>query len=67
MSPKTKVLKQDIIDAAFEIADSEGLREISVRKVASKLNCSVAPIYVNFDSSEGMINRIFKIKKADII
>ncbi len=54
MSPKIKVLKQEIIDAAFEIAASEGISALSVRKVAAMLGCSVAPIYVNFENAEDL-------------
>jgi len=62
MSPKTKVQKQEIIDAAFDIANEEGLREITVRKVANKLNCSVAPIYVNFVNAEELVDAV--VEKA---
>ena len=54
MSPKIKVLKQEIIDAAFTIASEEGFSALSVRKVAAMLDCSVAPIYVNFESVEDL-------------
>lgn len=48
MPPRTKFSKEAIIDAAFEIAKTEGIDSITVRKVADKLGSSIAPIYVNF-------------------
>ncbi|MGE6631626.1 TetR/AcrR family transcriptional regulator [Bacillus sp. NPDC077027] len=46
--PKTKFTKEAIIEAAFDIAKTEGIDRISVRKVADKLGSSIAPIYLNF-------------------
>lgn len=37
MPPRTKFSKEAIIDAAFEIAKTEGIDSISVRKVADQL------------------------------
>lgn len=48
MAPKKKFTKDQIIDAAFEIARVEGVNSITIRKVAEKLGGSIAPIYVNF-------------------
>lgn len=48
MAPKKKFTKDQIIDAAFEIARTEGIEFITIRKVAEKLGGSIAPIYVNF-------------------
>lgn len=48
MPPKTKFTKEQILDAAFEIANNEGFDGITIRKVADKLGASIAPIYVNF-------------------
>jgi len=48
MPPKNKFTKEAIVEAAFEIAKLEGIDQITIRKVAEKAGCSVAPIYVNF-------------------
>jgi len=67
MSPKTKFDKKSIIDAALEIAKEKGLKEITARSVAKKLKSSVAPIYVNFDSVdeliEAVVQRFFSISE----
>ena len=52
MPPKNKFTREEIVEAAFEIAKEEGLSKITARSVASRLNSSVAPIYVNFKTVE---------------
>ncbi|MCM3493216.1 TetR/AcrR family transcriptional regulator [Paenibacillus lactis] len=58
MAPKPKFTKQDIILAAFDIARAEGLNSVSIRKVADRLGCSIAPIYVNFADAEELLQRV---------
>lgn len=65
MAPKKKFSKEQIVDAAFEIARSEGLDSVTTRKVADKLGSSVAPIYVNFKEIDELIKEVIK-KVADI-
>jgi len=50
MPPKVKFTKEQVLDAAFEIANEEGFDSITIRKVADRLGSSIAPIYVNFKS-----------------
>lgn len=67
MGPKNKFSKEQIIDAAFEIAEAEGIDNITMRKIAEKLGSSVAPIYVNFKNTdeliEAVIERIIRISQ----
>ncbi|MEK4116612.1 TetR/AcrR family transcriptional regulator [Paenibacillus sp. FSL W8-0919] len=58
MAPKPKFTKQDIILAAFDIARADGLDSVSIRKVADRLGCSIAPIYVNFADAEELLQRV---------
>lgn len=58
MPPKNKFTKEQIIDAAFEIAKEEGMNGITIRKIASKLECSIAPIYVNFKEIDELKNAV---------
>ena len=60
MAPKNKFTKEEIIDAAFDIAKVDGLGAITVRKVAQKLNSSIAPIYVNFKDIDELIQEVMK-------
>ncbi len=58
MAPRKKFTKQDIINAAFEIAKIDGLDAITIRRVAEQLGSSIAPIYVNFDEVEELIQAV---------
>lgn len=62
MAPKQKYSKQDIIVAAFEIAKVEGLDSLTIRRIAKKLGSSIAPIYVNFNNVDELIQEV--VKKA---
>lgn len=65
MGPKVKFTREQIIDAAFEIAQTEGIDAITMRKIAKMMNSSVAPIYVNFEDvnelNEALQERITSI------
>lgn len=54
MPPKNKFSKEQISEAAFAIAESEGIDRITIRKVADRLGSSIAPIYVNFTDVEAL-------------
>lgn len=60
MTPKKKFTKEQIIDAAFEIARVEGIDKITIRKVADQLGSSIAPIYVNFTDAEELVREVIK-------
>lgn len=60
MAPKKKFSKQQIIDAAFEIAKVEGIDSVTIRKVAEQLGSSIAPIYVNFKDVEELKRAVVK-------
>ncbi len=67
MPPKTKFDKNAILNAALEIAIEKGFSGITARSVANRLNCSVAPIYVNFatvdELVEAVVQRVFAISE----
>ncbi|MDD4238988.1 MAG: TetR/AcrR family transcriptional regulator [Desulfotomaculaceae bacterium] len=67
MGPKVKFTREQIIDAAFEIAQTEGIDGITMRKIAEKMGSSVAPIYVNFKSvdklNEALIEKVISISR----
>jgi AcrR family transcriptional regulator len=58
MGPKVKFTKEQIVDAAFEIANTEGIDNITMRKIAESLGSSVAPIYVNFKDVNELIEAV---------
>ena len=67
MGPKIKFTREQIIDAAFDIAATEGIESITMRKIAEKIGSSVAPIYVNFENIseliEAVMERIIRISQ----
>jgi AcrR family transcriptional regulator len=71
MGPKVKFTKAQIIDSAFEIAKTEGIDNITMRKIAEKMGSSVAPIYVNFkdvnELTEAVMERIMDISQRLLI
>lgn len=62
MPPKVKFTKEQILEAAFSIANAEGFDAITIRKVADMLGASIAPIYVNFKNLDEL-----KYALADMI
>ena len=45
MARKETITKEDIIQAAFEILQEEGIEQVTARKLAAKANCSTQPIF----------------------
>jgi AcrR family transcriptional regulator len=60
MPPKNKFTREEIVEAAFEIAREEGFSKITARSVAGRLNSSVAPIYVNFKTIEELTQTVVR-------
>lgn len=55
---ESKFTKEDIINAAFEIAVENGFSAITARTVAKKIKGSVAPIYFNFENIQELIDAV---------
>lgn len=52
--PKQRITKEMVMDAAFEIARTQGTEQIMVKNIAGKLGCSVQPIYSYCNNMEGL-------------
>jgi len=52
MPPKTIFLREDVINAAFELTKKSGFRDFTARRVAEELNSSTAPVYSCFKNME---------------
>lgn len=63
MPPKAKITKDMIIDAAFEIARTEGGESINARTIAAKLGCSTQPVMYHFAKIEDIKRAVYA--KAD--
>ncbi len=52
--PKQKITKDMVVEAAFQLARAEGAEQITVKKIAQRLGCSVQPIYSYCTNMEGL-------------
>ena len=59
MPTKIKVSKEMIWDATFEIVRKDGMEKLSNRELANKLNCSIRPIYYQFENVEEMQKELY--------
>lgn len=60
MPTKIKVSKSMILDAAFDIVRASGMEALSNRELANKLNCSIRPIYYQFENADELHNELYK-------
>jgi len=58
--PKQRITKEMVVDAAFEIAKSSGMEQVMIRNIASKIGCSVQPIYSYCKNMEGLRQDVMK-------
>lgn len=59
MPPRTKITKEMVIDAAFEVAREAGGDNINARTVAKKLNCSTQPVMYHFATIEDLKKAVY--------
>lgn len=52
--PKQRITKEMVVEAAFEIARTNGMELVLVKNIAEKIGCSVQPIYSYCTSMEGL-------------
>lgn len=65
MPPKVKVAKEDIINAAVDIARNKGAQSINARSIAFALKCSTQPVFSNFATMDEL--RFAVVERADAI
>lgn len=64
MPTTTKITKEMILDAAFDIVRKSGFEGLNNRTLAKKMNCSIRPIYYQFKNTEELNNELIrKIEK----
>ena len=51
--------KKMILEAAIALAKEVGFKKLTMRSLASQLNCSVMPIYDSYESKEDLIKDVF--------
>ena len=58
MPPRKKILKGDIVSAAFHMLQKHGQDALNARSLASYIGCSTQPIFSNFASMEELKNEL---------
>jgi len=52
LAPKIKTSSEDIVAEAICIVRESGMEAVNARSVAARLNCSIQPIFRNFDTMD---------------
>lgn len=60
MPPKTKITREMIIDAAFEIIRNTGVETVNARTVSKELNCSTQPVMYHFKTIEELKRAVYE-------
>ena len=66
MPPKPKFTREEIIDAAFKIADEQGVDKLTARELGNKLGSSPRPIFTIFKDMDEL-KREIKNKANDVL
>ena len=59
MARKETITKNDILNAAFEMARQEGISQVSARTLAAKAGCSTQPIFRVYKNMEELGDELF--------
>ena len=63
MPPTLKFRKEDIINAALNVAGKKGIDAVTAREVAKELKVSVGPIFTHYDSMDQLRGDVFEHAK----
>lgn len=58
MPPKVRITKDEIVNAALDLARLGGNQLLNARTVASRLGCSTQPIFSNFSTMEDLVQAV---------
>ena len=64
MPPRTKITREMIVEAGFELIRREGLQALNARALARELSCSTQPILYHFPSMEEVRLAIYQAADA---
>jgi TetR/AcrR family transcriptional regulator, tetracycline repressor protein len=64
--PRGSLTRRQIVDAALELADQDGLEALSMPALAQRLECGVMTIYGYVDSKEDLLDAIALRGLADL-
>jgi AcrR family transcriptional regulator len=60
MGRKTRITKEMILEAAYEILDESGIGAVGIKAIATKLGCSTQPISWHFGSMTDLKKELFR-------
>ncbi len=65
MPLKLKIAKETVLQAAYDIARTEGMEGVHARAIAQRLHCSIQPIFANFSNmqelKQAVIERVWQL------
>ena len=61
MPPKSRITREMILDAAYDIARAQGVEQVNARAVAARLGCSTQPVLYHFDHVEDIRQEVFRM------
>ncbi len=67
MPPKVKFSKADLIKAAIEIVERGGLKDLTARNVATKLDSSTAPVYKHFSAMDELALEVIRKIQQELL
>lgn len=59
MARKESITKDDIVNAAFDILQEEGIGQVTARKLAAKAGCSTQPIFRVYKNMDELTEDLF--------
>lgn len=64
MPPKTRISRDMILEAAFNLIREEGEEAVNARRIAERLECSTQPVMYNFRTIEELRQEVYKMADA---
>lgn len=64
MPPKTRISRDMILEAAFNLIREEGEEAVNARRIAERLKCSTQPVMYNFRTIEELRQELYKMADA---
>lgn len=63
MPPKAKFTREEIVEAALEIARDKGIEAVTAREIGTKLNSSARPIFTVFQNMDEVLEEVEQTAK----
>ena len=60
MPPKKRIFKEDIFEASISVIRKQSASALTVRNIASELQCSTQPIYSEFENLDCLKKELYK-------